>query len=144
LFDASCVSCGGAIDTRVDARAVLCRRCVRTLSPPTRIRTPDGLEECRVLCDYDGVGRDLVVALKFRGRHAAVPWLADRLAELAGDMGVQVVTWAPTSRSRRRSRGFDQAELLARRVARRLIVPWRRCLVRLPGPAQTGRDRAAR
>ena len=38
-----------------------------------------------------------------------------------------------------RGRGFDQAELLARAVARRLGVPWAPVLVRLPGPPQTGR-----
>jgi ComF family protein len=40
------------------------------------------------------------------------------------------VTWVPLSRKRRARRGFDQAELLARALARRLDVPARRLLVR--------------
>ncbi|HEX8771251.1 MAG TPA: phosphoribosyltransferase family protein, partial [Acidimicrobiales bacterium] len=54
------------------------------------------------------------------------------------------MTWAPTTGARRRERGFDQAELLARAVARRLGLPCRRLLRRRPGPAQTGRDREGR
>ena len=44
--------------------------------------------------------------------------------------GVDVVTWAPTSGSRRRRRGFDQAELIARGVAAHLGLPCRRLLER--------------
>jgi predicted amidophosphoribosyltransferase len=57
---------------------------------------------------------------------------------------VVVVTWAPTSARRCRERGFDQAELLARAVARRLGVPCRGLLRRGPGPALTGRPWEAR
>jgi len=34
-----------------------------------------------------------------------------------------VVTWVPLARRRRRIRGFDQAEALARQLARRIGVP---------------------
>jgi predicted amidophosphoribosyltransferase len=54
------------------------------------------------------------------------------------------VTWAPTSAARRRERGFDQARLLARAVARRLHRPCRALLMRQPGPPQTGRPRRDR
>jgi predicted amidophosphoribosyltransferase len=55
-----------------------------------------------------------------------------------------IVTWAPTTAVRRRQRGFDQAELLARAVARRLGLPCRSLLARRPGPPQTGRALAER
>jgi predicted amidophosphoribosyltransferase len=61
-------------------------------------------------------------------------------------LDTSVVTWAPTSRARQRERGFDQAELLARAVARELHRPCRALLRRMPGPPQTGRparDRAS-
>jgi predicted amidophosphoribosyltransferase len=76
--------------------------------------------------------------VKYRGAHAATLWLADAMAPLLVPPLPAVVTWAPTSPERRRERGFDHAELLARRVARRARRPLRRLLVRLPGPAQTG------
>ena len=57
---------------------------------------------------------------------------------------LDVVTWAPTSPPRRRSRGFDQAELLARGVARRLRLPCIALLDRTSVRPQTGLPRAER
>lgn len=73
------------------------------------------------------------------GRAAAEAWALEGLRP-------EVVTWVPLSRRRRAERGFDQAEALARVVARRLAVPVRRLLVRRGGDAltQAGRDRAGR
>jgi competence protein ComFC len=68
--------------------------------------------------------------------------MAALVASLVG--GVDVVTWAPTSKDRRRRRGFDQAELLARRVARELGLPSAALLRRAHGPPQTGRLAAER
>jgi len=57
---------------------------------------------------------------------------------------VDLVTWAPTSGVRARTRGYDQSELLARAVARELRVPCRRLLYRSHGEPQTGHTRAER
>ena len=57
---------------------------------------------------------------------------------------LDAVTWAPTTAARRRRRGFEQAELLARAVARALRAPARSLLARHPGPIQTGQPLAAR
>jgi predicted amidophosphoribosyltransferase len=67
------------------------------------------------------------------------------MAGLVGHGAVDVVTWAPTAPGRRRARGYDQAEVLARAVARALGVPARGLLRRTDraGP-QTGRRRAER
>lgn len=68
--------------------------------------------------------------------------LADALAPIAprGD----IVTWVPSTRGHRRSRGFDPSELLARAVARRLGLRARRLLRRHDTEPQTGRDRGGR
>lgn len=96
---------------------------------------------------YDGDVRRRVVDLKYRGRRSLARELAHRLAEtVRADVGdaIDIVTWAPTSARRRRRRGFDQAYVIARQVARELGVPCRRLLVRETRHAQTGRSRAAR
>jgi predicted amidophosphoribosyltransferase len=95
------------------------------------------------LLAYDGAGRRLVARLKYANERAALRGLAAALAA-AAPPGADAVTWAPTGATRRRERGFDQAELLARAVARRLRLPCRRLLRRDPGPPQTGRTRAER
>ena len=106
-----------------------------------------------------GESRDLVTALKYRNRTAAVAILADRLVNAiaaehkdrrvqphsgVADFGFDVVTWAPTSARRRRRRGYDQSELLAHAVARRLGLPCRRLLFRDRSGHQTGRSRQER
>jgi predicted amidophosphoribosyltransferase len=61
------------------------------------------------------------------------------MAMLVDRSEIDVITWVPTTATRRRERGFDQAQLLARAVARRLRLPNRSMLVRGAGPPQTGR-----
>jgi predicted amidophosphoribosyltransferase len=95
------------------------------------------------LLAYDGPARRLLARLKYANERAALRGLAAALAD-AAPSGASVVTWVPTTAARRRERGFDQAELLARAVARRLRLPCRPLLRRAPGPAQTGRSRAER
>jgi predicted amidophosphoribosyltransferase len=97
---------------------------------------------------YDGAAREVLARLKYRNTRAALPWLALEVAAAvrAGSPRrlPDVVTWAPTTRTRRRGRGYDQGELLARAVAARLRIPARALLVRESGVAQTGRTRMAR
>ena len=82
--------------------------------------------------------------LKYRNARSSLPFLVRGMAALVAGDSPDVVTWAPTTPSRLRARGFDQAELLAKGVARHLGLPSRRLLRRGAGPAQTGRDAAAR
>ncbi|MFZ9232109.1 MAG: ComF family protein, partial [Ilumatobacteraceae bacterium] len=98
--------------------------------------------------EYRGAVRDMVAEFKFRSRRRAARSLAERLVtDIRRDPSspsIDVVTWAPTSRRRAGARGYDQSELLARIVARRLGVPCRRLLERERGLAQTGRSRGDR
>ena len=69
---------------------------------------------------YDGVARELVQALKFRG---ALPVARLMAAQLAAGLppalrGVDAVVPVPPHRGRRRRRGFDPAGVLARALAR--------------------------
>lgn len=107
---------------------------------------PLGLDTCRALCAYEGVGRVLVGALKYDGHAALAGVLGEALAALVPKVPHArtathevTVTWAPTSAENRRHRGYDQAELLARSTARALGVPLRSLVQRGPGPGQTGR-----
>lgn len=138
LLPPRCVACG-----RVGVD--LCASCIDGLTPPGVGPIPAGrhVADCRALADYEGAGRLLVQGLKYRNRRSAVRRLGGALASLAAPT-VDVVTWIPTTSSRRRLRGFDQAELLARSTARALCAPVRGLLVRQPGPPQTGRSRAER
>ncbi|MEQ8717627.1 MAG: phosphoribosyltransferase family protein [Acidimicrobiales bacterium] len=101
-----------------------------------------GLDSLGVRFAYEGATRRLVAALKYRNARRVVPRLA---AELAGVVTRRpdVVTWVPAAPVNRRRRGYDQSEVLARRLARRLGVPARRLLARRGG-AQTTATREER
>lgn len=131
-----CGACDAVGPSPCGACAAGMQRC-----PPFPV--PDGLDGCRVLLRYEGSARELVARLKYRNHRSSVPWIAEALVALVpfdDGGGIDVVTWAPTTRERSRARGFDHAEVLARRVARHLGLPCRALVRRLPGLPQTGRS----
>ena len=94
---------------------------------------------------YVGAGRELLARLKYRNQRSCVRWLASAMATtLPSGLAFDAVTWAPTSAKRRRQRGFDQAELLARALSREAGVPVVRLLRRVDEAGQTGRNRSQR
>ena len=144
LLPPSCPVCGAR-------GAAPCAACWRELRPAPVGPVPAGLDRCRSLLSYEGAGRELIARLKYRNARSVVAWLALGMAGLVrrwvsevGGGAAVVVTWAPTTPARRRSRGYDQAELLARAVAVELGVRCTPLLRRLPGPPQTGRSRDER
>jgi predicted amidophosphoribosyltransferase len=140
VFPLVCPGCG-------DRGAPLCPRCAARLVRPVASRPPAGVDRWWAPFAYEGPARELVARVKYRNVRAVVPWLASAMAASvteSGPVGAVVVTWAPTTPVRRRARGFDPAELLARALARRLAVRCTGLLDRLPGPPQTGLAAAAR
>ena len=115
-----------------------CRSCRAELRPAPSLGRPAGIDRCAALLEYSGAGRELVARLKYRNARSSLRFLADAMTALVAAWDSDVVTWVPTTTDRRRRRGFDQAELLARAVARRTRRPCRPLLRRRPGPAQTG------
>ena len=140
IFETRCAGC----DTAGSAICTTCRFALLGRPPHDQ---PEGVV---AVLPFTGRTRSIVLNLKYRNRRAAGRHLAglvvNRLIELDAHHDLDVVTWAPTSRRRRRERGFDQAELIASTVARQLCLPCRRLLERSDerSGTQTGRDRTAR
>jgi predicted amidophosphoribosyltransferase len=87
----------------------------------------------------------MVADLKFAGSLGVVCWAAEVLAgALVAGPRLQVVTWVPTTPAHRRRRGRDQAEVLARGVARAAGLPLASLLRRGPGLPQRGRSAVER
>ncbi len=107
---------------------------------------PTGLASLTALGTYEGDLPRLVAALKYRGERHVVDHVAQLLAAMwPADRVVDAVCWAPTSQRRRRERGFDQAELIARTVSGGMAVPVVPLLVRVSSaPSQTGRTATQR
>jgi predicted amidophosphoribosyltransferase len=124
-----CGDCVAAL-AWLDARA--CRRCGL---PSHRGRACPAwgaaYESAWAPLAYEGVARDLVAALKFRAALPLAGLMADQMAAHAPAFppGAAIVP-VPPSRPRRRARGFDPAELLARALAARTGHPLDACLRR--------------
>jgi predicted amidophosphoribosyltransferase len=134
LCPARCPGCGVLAEP-------ICRACAAGLSPPPAVAPPAPVRAWRAAFAYEGVARELVARVKYRGARHAIDFLADSMIEALGELSrdAQVVTWVPTTRARLRTRGFDHGALLAEAVATRLGAPCLSVLVREPGPPQTGR-----
>lgn len=103
-----------------------CRHCWLTSGSPicrNCLSRPSPLRELRSGFVYDGPARAAVLALKHRG----VKGLARVLVELAGDIrpasDVDMIVPIPIPLLRKRRRGGNQAEHLARIVAERTGLP---------------------
>ena len=140
LFRSTCLTCH-------EPGPQWCRRCrfATALLPQVHVHPAVVGVPIQAALAFEGVAKDLVVALKYRNRRAAGTVLADLMVRRVGLAAYDVVTWAPTTASRAGRRGFDQSELLARAVARQLGVPCRRLLYRQhhrgDDQHQTGRTR---
>ncbi len=134
------------------AAGVLCAACERILPwldrPLTRLRGGP-LAAAWAPLAFAGPARDLVHALKFRGAAGVAGAMAahvtDGIPPFVFARGWTIVP-VPAHPGRRRRRGFDHAELLARALARRSELPLLGALERDGGPAalQRGRHRAQR
>ena len=139
LFRQRCEACG-------DIARVLCTTCRTQLFAMAQ---PE-CDAAVVAVAYEGIARRLILNLKYRNRRQVVVVLAELLAQrvLQSVPNIatvcDVVTWAPTSTARVRRRGLDQAELLARRLARVLDVPCRQLLIKTSTNVQTGASREER
>jgi len=126
--------CGGCGETGTGA----CERCLpRDAIVRARVRTL----EVTALGPYEGGLRRAVLALK-SGRRDVARSFAARLQEIVEPDTVLVPV--PTTAARRRERGFDGCELMARLIAQSGIATSCSGLVQTRGDRQRGRDREQR
>jgi predicted amidophosphoribosyltransferase len=124
---------------------MVCDACARRLAGAAPGRSlVAGLGPVGWACSYEGAARGLVGALKFGARTGLAGIAADAIAEFAAPAGAATVVPVPAAPLRRRRRGFDPADLIARELATRLEAPFARALRRSEGRRQVGRRRAER
>lgn len=125
-------------------------RCYRCLTNNSGYKT---CKSCRANSDlhavypvtmYEGAAKDLIHSLKFERSRASADVIADLLVQKLPDLDDVVVTHVPTATSRIRMRGYDQAALIARRLAMRLGVEYIPLLSRLGQQRQVGKNRLER
>jgi len=124
-----------------------CYRC-RGLNPAGRTchscRSSTEIYAVRAVTPYRNLAKGLIWQLKFSGAQAAAREMADLMALLLIGSEEIVIVPIPTATTRVRKRGYDQAVLLARAVARRSGHPYAPSLRRLGQHHQVGATRTQR
>jgi ComF family protein len=106
--------------------------------------------QAKAVFAFDGVAKTLVHALKYEGYSAIATWFARQMhRQIIQEQlfaGTDCLVAIPLHRVRRRERGFNQSELIARALAKLLDKPYAHDLLRrrLHTASQTLLDRKAR
>ena len=124
LWPRRCMFCGG----RPEGRGTVCGKCAERLPliPADNKRIPvEFTAGCACTLRYEGGVRDAVHRYKYDGswhyfRHFSALMAANVAAR---GMEFDTVTYVPTTARRKKSRGYNPAELLARGLCRRLEIP---------------------
>lgn len=153
LMPPACAACGRS-------GALLCPRCVNALEVPSRpadcflapdagVVVGDALSVAMAAFAYEGPMRRALAALKYTGASRLAPILAraaaPSLRQLLALTGPATLVPVPLHVERRRERGYNQAELAARCLARLVRVAMADPLERArPTTKQHRLNRAAR
>lgn len=136
----------GACGERCPWRAPLCAGCDAEIARAQAMEVAaPGLDAVWCAAPYEGVVRELIVALKFRRRLPLARRAAAAIAAKApsGLLEGSIVP-VPPAPWRLRRRGHDPAEEIAFALAGAAGLRFRPCLARANGPRQVGRRRATR
>lgn len=149
-----CLGCG-------QEGRLICLACVARLSPssdrcyrcykpsPTSLTCNECLSpgrpmSVRTVTTYDGVAKGILWRLKSGGAQAASQEMAGLLLTMVQPGPDTLITHLPTATTRIRQRGYDQARLLARALAKQARLPYASVLARSGQAHQVGASRAER
>lgn len=143
LAPGECLGCGAD-------RVALCDVCLDEAILPSVMRPAElppesTLAGVSVAARYDGAVKELIWRLKFLRLRAAAGAAAKLVLACRSHWPpADVVTAVPVAPARRRERGYNQSELVAREVARSLGVPYMALLDRKSTVHQIGLGRSDR
>ncbi len=141
LFPPRCVFCRSFTQGGEDAFCGNCQRELPWLFGRKRRSKGEFFSECVSPLQYSDNARKALLRYKFGGKRVYSRVFGRIMAgcvlqEYKG--GIDAVTWVPISRRRLRSRGYDQARLLAQEISAQLGIPCLRLLKKnKDNPAQS-------
>ncbi len=122
LYPPRCTICRKLLREKETDFCAECRTKLPVLEAP--IKRGEFITRCYAVTSYSGDVAASLKRYKFRGMQqyagAYGRLLAMQLLRMKAEF--DILTWVPVSKKRRRKRGFDQSELLARTVANELGV----------------------
>lgn len=149
LYPTTCVFCGtvaseGICEScRKEVKILqepLCKKCGK----PVRYEEQEYCYDCQKIIHFYEQGRSLwlhkmpvsqsIYQFKYRNRRVFAQYYAEQMAEQFADLlrkwQIEVIIPVPIHKSKRRKRGYNQAEVLAKELSGRLEVPMEAFAVR--------------
>lgn len=127
------------------SRCYKCRKITRDYAVCENCRPSVRIQNAWITCDYLSGAASLVKKLKYERAKIAAnvisQFIIDTLPYFDEDV---IVTHVPTATSRRRLRGYDQSELIAKSIAKKVGLQHRTVLARLGQSRQVGAKREKR
>lgn len=126
------------------AGAGVCRDCQKSLPYTQGVSQEQRfpyVPRCISPMYYDGAVRESILRYKFHGLACYGKVYGEIMAKCIDEKQIScdIITWVPLSRRRKRSRGYDQAQLIARQISGILGLDCVPCLKKLRNnPAQSG------
>lgn len=145
VFPSKCPFCGCVVERDM----AVCARCGQELpwlTGPAALKRVELTGGCVSVFHYQDQVRQSIHSYKFGGRSGRARAYGTLMARTVAqqELDFDLISWPPLSRRRRRQRGYDQAELLARRVGVLLEVPVVSTLKKSHRPAQSSLEDGAR
>lgn len=139
--------CAACIETvaLVPSRCYRCHKTTRGYEVCTACKPKTPLRRVAVWAHYQECPKELIQKAKYQRAHAGLQEAAECMSALLPHFGADfIVVPTPTASSRVRQRGYDQANVIARYLARRHNVTYVRLLARLGQAHQVGASRSER
>lgn len=136
LYPPTCIHCGKDVHHHGD----WCPTCLESVIHERQIKGPNnsGLDTIFILADYRGGMKTMLHDIKFNGKkeraRGAAPFL-QRFKDTCLSMGYvpDLVVPIPISESKRRTRGYNQVDILFKTWACHLGWTWNDLLIKLDG-----------
>lgn len=136
LFPPRCMFCGEIIAPGTK----ICQECAKSIVPSGTvhcIQIPVKKKEisCAFLYSYEGRVRDSIIQYKFHGQKQYAGFYAQELAKQVNNIFPETefdfITSVPLSDERKKERGYNQSELIAKPIAEALHLPYLVCLQKI-------------
>ena len=140
-----CEACEASQLFKIESRCYRCHRFTLQYQVCTSCRTKSSLMHLWVLSAYEGLGKDVIDLMKFERAQSFTKDVGRAMANLAPILpGDTIVCPIPTSPARVRIRGYDQAKLIAKTVAKHKKLKYKSMLIKVNNTRQVGSGRDQR
>lgn len=121
LYPPRCPFCGRPLERGEEGMCALCAQSLPRVDSPGR--TVEGCAACLAPLRYRDEVREGMHRYKFNGGSVHAKLFGRLMAPCLEGHPADLVTWVPLRPEKKRDRGYDQAELLARRVGELAGIP---------------------